>query len=339
VPLSTRRLAWPLALLCLALMTAVGVAPLHRPGAASASAPVSPRAAHNDTSTPFNVSHLPTLIRHRYDGRRFRLDRALSRGLSGTSYAISYRSGALRVTGLLSVPTRPGRSPLVVAAHGFHLPERYHTQDVLRREVTYLTARGYVVLVPDYRNHGRSDRESSAAVAHPLGYAEDLINAVRAIRRAGLPFVDTDRVGLLGRSMGGGVALNAVAARPGLVDALALYSPVSSSAGDTYRRWVRGTGELDARVRSAYGRPATRPRFWHDISARSFVDRVDVPVQVHHGGADTVCPAAWSRSTVAALRGAGQTVSYFEYAGEGHGFGPSWPVLSRRLGDFFDEHV
>jgi dipeptidyl aminopeptidase/acylaminoacyl peptidase len=139
--------------------------------------------------------------------------------------------------------------------------------------------------------------------------------------------------------MGGGVALSAVAARPALFDALALSSPVSSSAGDVYRRWVRGNNPLDARVRATYGRPATRPTFWRKASSRSYVHRVDVPVQVHHGTADPVCPIRWSGKTVAALRGAGQTVEYYRYPGEDHTFGPGWPAMAQRLGDFFDAHV
>jgi dipeptidyl aminopeptidase/acylaminoacyl peptidase len=139
--------------------------------------------------------------------------------------------------------------------------------------------------------------------------------------------------------MGGGVALNAVVARPGLVDAVVLYSPVSSRAADNYRRWVRGRGALDQKVRAAFGRPADNPRFWARASARRYSHRVDVPVQVHHGTADEVCPIAWSRATVAALRRAGQAVEFHRYRGEEHRFHDGWPAMAVRMADFFDQHV
>jgi len=337
-----RRSSLSLALTALLLLLTLVASPFHRPVEASTAAPARtalPRAAHNDTSTPFNLVSLPALIRHRFDGHRFELGRVLSETLTATRYRISYTSGDLRITGLLSVPKREGRAPLVVLAHGFHRVQTYRTERVSRREINHLTSRGYVVLMPDYRNFGASDRETSRPVARPLGYPEDLVNAVLALRRARLPFVDTSRVGVLGRSMGGGVALSAVSARPALFDALALYSPISSSAGDVYRRWVRGNDPLDARVRATYGRPATRPVLWRKASSRSFVHRVDVPVQVHHGTADPVCPVRWSGKTVAALRQAGQTVEYYRYPGEDHTFGPGWPAMAQRLGDFFDAHV
>jgi dipeptidyl aminopeptidase/acylaminoacyl peptidase len=296
-------------------------------------------AAHNDTSTPFNISSLPALIEHEYDGRAFRVDHLVADELASTRFHVTYRSGDLHISGQLSVPGRPGRFPLVVLAHGYETPATYRSGAALAREASFLAARGYVVLLPDYRSHGDSDHDSSEPVAEPLGYAGDVVNAVRAIRRAELPYVDTSRVAVVGRSMGGGVAMNAVVARPGLVDALVLYSAVSSSAADNYERWVAGRGDLDDRVLETYGAPAESPVFWREASARHYVGRIDVPVQVHHGTADTVCPIDWSRATVAALRGAGQTVEYYEYPGEGHRFEEAWPLMADRVARFLDEHV
>ena len=300
---------------------------------------VSVGAAHNDTSTPFNLSSLPALVENEYDGRGLQVDHLVANELASTRHQVTYLSGDLRISGQLSVPRRRGRFPLVVLAHGYEPPATYRSGAALAREASFLAARGYVVLLPDYRNHGDSDHDSSEPVAEPLGYAEDVVNAIRAVRRARLPYVDASRVAVLGRSMGGGVAMNTVVARPGLVDALVLYSPVSSSAADNYERWVAGRGDLDERVLVTYGTPAENPAFWRQASARSYVTRIDVPVQVHHGIADAVCPVSWSRATVAALRGAGQTVDYYEYPGEGHRFEQAWPLMAERVARFLDDHV
>lgn len=296
-------------------------------------------AAHNDTSTPFNLVSLPALVRHRYDGRGLRLDRVVDRGLAATRYHLTYRSGDLSVSGQLSVPNRRGRLPLVVLAHGYEDPARYRSGAALAREAAHLAARGYVVMLTDYRNHGDSDREGARTVRRPLGYPEDVVNAILAVRRARLSFVDPTRTAVLGRSMGGGAALAAVAARPGLVDALVLYSPVSSSAVDSYRRWVVDRPALRRRVVSAYGAPSTSPRFWRDASSRGYLRRVDVPVQLHHGTADRICPVSWSRATVAALVRAGQRVDYHEYPGEGHRLDEAWPTMAGRVVAFLDRHL
>jgi uncharacterized protein len=293
-------------------------------------------AAHNDTSTPFNLVSLPALIENEYVGRGLRLDRVLREELAFTRYHITYRSGDLEIGGVMNVPKRPGRHPVLVLAHGYSEPADYANGSGLVREQAYLAGNGFVVLHTDYRNYGDSDIEGAAPVASPLGYPEDLVNAVLALRHANLPFVDPDRIGAFGRSMGGGVTLDALAAVPGLVDAAVLYSPVSSRVEDNLDRWVRGHDEaLYGRVVDAYGTPRDNPGFWTSASSRNYLDRVDVPVQIHHGLADETCPARWSRATAAALRDSGKEVQLFEYAGEGHRFHDGWPTLMRRTVEFF----
>jgi dipeptidyl aminopeptidase/acylaminoacyl peptidase len=317
-------------LLLAVLATLVGAAGFgaHRTQPAAAARPAAVLgAAHNDTSTPFNLVSIPALRAHHFDGRGLRLGRVLARDLALTRYAVSYRSGPLRITGVMDVPARPGRHPLVVLAHGWTLPERYTSGSMMERERRALAANGFVALQIDYRNHAGSSRERNDYVRRPLGYPEDLVNAVRAVRRAGLPFVDTTRVGLFGRSMGGGVVLDALAARPHLADAAFLYSPVSSSAVDTYRRWVRPDPALRALVEASYGTPATRPRLWRQAGARTYLDRVHVPVLVAHGTADTTCPVGWSRATVAALRAGGADARLETYPGEDHRFEAAWTAM------------
>ena len=216
--------------------------------------------AHNDTSTPFNLVSVPALDAHRYDGRGLRITDTLARQLAFTRYAVSYRSGPLTVTGVMVVPNRSGRHPVVVIAHGYGDPARYTTGSMLEREQAMLAENGFVAFQIDYRNYAGSTRESTAPVARPLGYPADLVNAVAALKKAHLSFTDTTRIGLFGRSMGGGVVLNALVARPHLAQAAVLYSPVSSLAADNYRRWVADDPTLRARVVNAFGTPQSRPR-------------------------------------------------------------------------------
>lgn len=302
------------------------------------------RAAHNDTTTPFNVVSLPELIRHRHRGRDLRLGPVLERRAHFVRREISYRSDALTISGVLVVPTRGRRAdrrlPVAVIAHGYRPPVRYAVSSGLVREQRYLARRGFVVLQPDYRNYGTSSRESGRFVARPVGYPEDLVNSVLALRRARLPFVDGSRIALLGRSMGGGVALQALVATPRLFDAATLYSPLSSLAADNYRRWAAPVPALSARVAAGYGTPAEDPEFWRRASVRHYLHRVRVPVQIHHGTADPVCPVRWSEATTRALRGHGKRVRLFEYPGQPHRFhGRAWSLLMHRTVQLFRAHA
>src|SRR6185312_12420252 len=101
------------------------------------------------------------------------------------------------------------------------------------------------------------DDDPRAEVSLRLGYTEDVINAVLAIRRSGLRSLDGERVGLLGRSMGGGVMLNVLTVQPGLVDAAVVFAPVSSDTVDNFDRWIRHDPVRNSLARLFFNGPAT----------------------------------------------------------------------------------
>ena len=79
------------------------------------------------------------------------------------------------------------------------------------------------------------------------------------------PYVDADQIAMLGRSMGGGVTLNALVARPGLVDAAVIYASVSSRFLDNLRHFTvpepaRGRAGAVRPVRHARGGAGVLPR-------------------------------------------------------------------------------
>ena len=108
-----------------------------------------------------------------------------------------------------------------------------------------------------------------------LGYARDAIAAV-SVKASDLPFLDGERIGLIGRSMGGQVAFNALVAKPGLVDAAITYASVSTDAVDNYDRWIRFADGRRRRtaIEKAHGSPEDDPEFWAGVSARTYFDRI-----------------------------------------------------------------
>lgn len=273
-----------------------------------------------------------------YDGRGLRLGEVLASTDSYTQRYVTYRSGDLTISGILNRPVGEGPFPVLVLAHGYIDPAVYANGQGLSREQDWLARAGYAVLHTDYRGHAGSDDAPAAERRLRLGYTRDVINAVRAIERARLPWIDTDRVGLLGRSMGGGVVYNALVAQPGLVDAAVVFAPVSSDTVDNFNRWTRGE-PVAGRILDAYGTPRENPRFWRNVSPRTFFDRITEPVLIHHGTADDSCPIRWSRRSLAALRQAGVDARMFTYPGAPHAFIDDWPSSMRRTVAFFEQHL
>lgn len=294
---------------------------------------------HNDTRTPFTMVSMPALMAHEYDVDPFHFTGTSSPGPGYVRHAIRYRSGDLHLTGTLLLPNRRPDAgvPLIVAVHGWRPPGDYVRGSGLVREENALARAGFAVLHPDLRNHaGSTVEDGGAVVTDPVGYPADVIAAVLSVQEARPRGIDLDRIGLLGRSMGGGAALQAAVSRPGLFDAVNLYSPISSLAADNLSRFAHWAPGLPDAVASVYGTPESDPGLWRDASARTFVDRLTMPVRIDHGTEDLVTVPEWSRATVEAMRDHGVDADLVLWPGEGHRFRDAWPSYSDELLDFFD---
>jgi dipeptidyl aminopeptidase/acylaminoacyl peptidase len=253
-------------------------------------------------------------------------------------FEVTYRSGALTVSGVLLRPRGPGPYPGVVLAHGHIDPAVYVTGQGLSREQDWLASHGFAVLHTDYRGHAGSDPATEVDADTRLGYARDVIAAVLALRRQ--PYVDPHRLALLGRSMGGGVVQDVLVAEPGLVRAAVLYASVSSSYLDNLRRWtLPERPDVAARLFDRYGRPGSSHGFYAGLSPRTFFDRVTEPVLLFHGTSDDSCPIAWSRTTQHLLQRAGVHSRLVVYPGEEHAFGPRWQDSIERSVRFLRSHL
>jgi dipeptidyl aminopeptidase/acylaminoacyl peptidase len=272
----------------------------------------------------------------KYNGGNLRLDRVLARNPAYTRYHVTYRSGSLTISGVMNVPSTAGPHPALVLNHGYIDPAVYTNGRGLMREQDYLARRGYVVLHTDYRNHAQSSKDPNSELNLRLGYTEDVINAVLALRTS--QYVDRSRIALLGRSMGGGITYNVLVTQPGLVKAAVVFAPVSSDAVDNFDRWTRPDRPIASQILRRYGEPSSNPAFWRNLSAVNFFDRVTEPVLIHHGESDSTCPIAWSRDSLAALKAAGKDATLYTYPGEEHAFGPAWPTSMARTVSFLKQH-
>lgn len=282
---------------------------------------------------------LPAFARRRFDGRDFSIGRVLADNALYTRYYITYRSGELTISGIMNVPKGAGPWPVLVLNHGFIDPAVYTNGRGLKREQDYLARHGYVVIHPDLRNHAESDDDPNSDRRFRLGYAEDVINVIHAVRAAKLPYADAERIGMLGHSMGGGIAWQVAVTQPDLVDAFVLFAPVSADVRDNFEKWIRRRPEVAQAILAERGSPADNSEFWDAISPLSFFENVAAPVMIHHGTADAAVPLDWSQRAAEVLRTAKKDVSLHVYPGEPHEFIDAWPTVMARTVDFFDQHL
>ncbi len=127
--------------------------------------------------------------------------------------------GTPGLRGVLGVPAGPGPWPGVVLLH-----EAFGVDGVVRRQVQRVAAAGHLVLAPDLFTAGGARRSlvpTFRAVAAGSGRPFADAGAARA-HLAGMPGC-TGRIGVLGSSVGGGLALH-LAARGGYDAAAVFYA-------------------------------------------------------------------------------------------------------------------
>lgn len=274
-----------------------------------------------------------------FDGRDFTVGRVLAENDAYTRRYITYKSGELTISGIMNIPKGSGPFPLLLLNHGYIDTSIYTNGRGLKREQDYLARRGYVVIHSDYRGHAESDDDPNTDQRFRLGYAEDVINAIVAVKKAQLPYVDAERVGMLGHSMGGGVAWRIAVTQPELVDAYVQFAPVSADERDNFEKWTKSRPEVAQRIIDQYKNPADNPAFWDNISPISFFRNIAVPVMIHHGTTDESVPLAWSERAAKALQDVQKNTVFHIYPNEPHEFIDAWPTVMQRTVSFFDEHV
>jgi hypothetical protein len=143
--------------------------PVPTPTPRAATSPTATTAVPSPSPVVTDPVSLPALMDRQYDGRALRARQVLARTDAYTRYYATFRSGSLRISGVMNVPRGPGPFPVVVLLHGYIDPAVYENGQGLLREQDYLARRGYVALHVDYRGHAGSDPAPGAETNLRLG--------------------------------------------------------------------------------------------------------------------------------------------------------------------------
>ena len=269
-------------------------------------------------------------------GTDFKVNGTMSGGDGYRKFSISYRSGDLVVSGVMNVPSGAvpeGAFPLLILNHGLIAPDVYFSGRGSRREQDFFARAGYVTIHPDYR--GLASSSPNPALHHDFyeGYTRDVLALIDALKRAKTSLIDTDRIGMWGHSMGGGIAARAMV-RDRDIRAYVLFAPISADAEDNFYELT--DGEI-AWLHVTYGPVGSD--VYRKISPISYFADVAAPVQFHHGIDDADVPSAFSESMYQALTDLGKKAEFFRYPGEKHEFVDAWPLAAGRARRFFDTYV
>ena len=212
--------------------------------------------------------------------------------------------------------TASSKAPAVVWVHGG--PGGQTTRGY-NATIQYLVNHGYVVLGINNRGSSGYGRTFFAADDQKHG-REPLWDCVDAKKYlASLPYVDANRVGIVGGSYGGYMVLAALAYQPDVFDVGVDIFGVSN--------WVRTLESIpawwEAQRKALYaeiGDPVAHKQMLHDISPAFHGDKIRKPLMVLQGANDPRVLKQESDDVVAAVEKNGVPVEYIVFPDEGHGF-------------------
>lgn len=262
------------------------------------------------------------------------------------SYTLSevyYTSDGLRVYGTLGVPTaqKPDQGyPTIIVAHGFADGSTYDTaKPALANVARGYLEHGYATFTPAYRGFGKSWGVQESAY-YASGDAHDILNATASIKKDSR--FNSNRVGIVGHSLGGALALKVALAKPHDYYAVAIAAASTGLPEELYNR--PPTSELSPivdhsdrnRLIHQYGTPVNDSDFWRQTASVNYLEGLSAPLYITHCSDDPVVPVDYSLRVKAALQKLGKPAELHTCDVGGHGFeGQAQDLLAKGTLDFF----
>jgi dienelactone hydrolase len=200
-------------------------------------------------------------------------------------------------------------------------------------DIPYFVSRGYIVCDPNvYYDTGRPGEGAYKAIISSAKYL------------AGFPWIDTQKMGLMGASFGG-YQVNYIIANTGM------FAAAVESAGPTdfvsgYNSLIKGDGSsFQNRYEQEQNRMGgtlwEKPELYVRNSPIFFADKISTPLLMMHNKNDKQVPWEQGIELFLALRRLRKTVWMLEYDGEGHAIynEKNRMDFSVRVAQFFDHYL
>jgi uncharacterized protein len=287
------------------------------------------------TLAPYEQYSIDYLRSRSYGGGTLDVAEKLAEHEKYTTYTVRYRSDGLYIYAVMNVPNGDAIYPVVISVHGYIDPHDYYILDTDFTIENHLAEEGYITIHPTLRNYPPSDGGDNL---FRVGDSIDILNLIAIVKdQSGsgiLQKADATRIGLGGRSMGGGITLRVLTVTHD-VKAAYLYAPTSgdeSLNADFFHNYTRDPqfkNELDA-PRDAFER----------MSAQNYYADITASILIAHGASDRLIPGTWSEDTCNLLKEIGVEKRCIFYKNADHTFydGDLVDFISEVL-RFFELHL
>jgi dipeptidyl aminopeptidase/acylaminoacyl peptidase len=267
-------------------------------------------------------------------------------------YIASYTSNNLKIYGLLTIPQGkiPEKGwPVIIFNHGYIRPNKYKTIAYYKPYIRSLTEAGYIVFMPDYRGHDKSEGEPDSQYFSP-SYTIDALNALYSLKD--FKYSNPNRIGIWGHSDGGNLIMRAIVTKPEDIKVAVIWggvmAPYEILTSDWQQMVTYQQPEYDLKIENkhmdeliaTYGYPKDNPEFWSAIDPLSYLSEINIPIQLHVGEKDEEVPTKFSEDLHTQLLSLGKTSEYYIYPNGDHNIvNPNYHLAMQRTIEFFDKYL
>ena len=247
-----------------------------------------------------------------------------------------------RVSGLINLPIKPGRYPVVVMLRGYVDKEIYTTGIGTSHMAEFLAKSGFITLAPDFLGYGESDNPSDESIEERFQTYTTGLTLINSLKNLGSVLAsnslgveaDVDKVGIWGHSNGGQIALSILEITGSNLPAV-LWAPVSKPFPYSilyYTDDFDDHGKMLRKVVSDFERDYDSEKY----SVTNYLDWINSSIQIHQGTEDDAVPVKWSDQLALELKKRDKEVTYFTYLNEDHNFSKgSWQLIAERSRAFY----
>jgi len=260
-------------------------------------------------------------------------------GFSASLY--SYQSAGLKVHAMVARPNvsvPDGGFPVVIFNHGHHPePPKYgitaegknhRPGDYYRSIPELFVARGYLVVVPDYRGHNDSEGfEFTKGMLESAYYTEDVLNLIAGLHD--VEGINHEALFMMGHSMGGEVTFRTLLATDN-IKAASMWSSVGGDIWDQsyyYSRYEEPAAP-DSSETDKYVVTGLRTRIdeldgdfdYDSVEPHLHIEHLQTPVIIQHSVGDRGAAYKWSEKLAKELYVRGKRYEFWSVAGDKHLF-------------------
>ncbi len=240
-----------------------------------------------------------------------------------------------KVTGLINIPRKEGPFPLVIMIRGYVDQEIYKTGMGTKKAGEFFASHGFITLAPDFLGYAGSDPESENIFETRFQTYTTTLSLLSSLQS--IESWDKRNLFIWAHSNGGQIALTVLIITKQSIPTT-LWAPVTKPFPYNILYYTDESEDGGKLIR----KELSKFEGLYNIDKYSFTNylhKLNSPLQIHQGTADSAVPHKWNEEFVKKLNILNLNPNFYSYPNANHNLVPGWDLAITRDLDFFLENM